>query len=96
MSDGRIVGEELLAYDRPARHRYRWLRPPAFPFSLLVSGGEGDWRFTGVNGGTRIEWDYTFELRSPLAWPVALALKAIFGRWMQRALLRPRTVLTSG
>ena len=74
---------------------YRWLKPPAFPFSLIVRHGEGDWHFSAANGGTRIDWEYTFELTSPLAWPLAAAVMLIFRRWMQRALLRARSVLTA-
>ena len=93
MTDGSVVDEELIAYERPSRHRYRWLKPPAFPFSLVVRAGEGDWRFAPAGGGTRIDWDYTFELTSPLAWPFAAALMPVFRRWMQRALQRARAVL---
>ena len=93
MTDGSVVGEELLAYERPTRHRYRWLEPPAFPFSLLVRSGEGDWRFSPTNGGTRIEWDYRFELTSPLVWPLALPVTFLFRRWMRGALLRARSLL---
>jgi uncharacterized protein YndB with AHSA1/START domain len=95
MTDGNVVEEELLAYDRPSRHSYRWLKPPAFPFSIIVRTAQGDWRFTAANGGTRIDWDYTFELTSPLALPLAAPLMMIFRRWMQRTLLRARTVLTA-
>jgi len=95
MTDGSVVEEELLAYDRPSRHRYRWLKPPAFPFSLIVRTGEGDWRFTAANGGTRIDWDYTFELTSAFALPLAAPLMIVFRRWMQRALLRACTVLAA-
>lgn len=93
MTDGDVIEEELLAYDRPSRHRYRWLKPPAFPFSLLVRNAEGDWRFTAANGGTRIEWDYTFELTSALVLPFAAPLMMVFRSWMRRTLLRARTVL---
>jgi uncharacterized protein YndB with AHSA1/START domain len=95
MTDGNVIEEELLAYDRPSRHRYHWLKPPAFPFSLIISTGEGDWHFTAADGGTRIDWDYTFELTSPVAWPIAAPLLFLFGHWMQRALLRARTVLAA-
>lgn len=95
MTDGNVVEEELLAYDRPSRHHYRWLNPPAFPFSLIVRTGEGDWRFTAANGGTRIDWTYSFELTSVFAWPLAVPLLLVFQRWMQRALLRARTVLAA-
>jgi hypothetical protein len=93
MTDGSVVREEVLAWERPSRHRYRWLDPPAFPFSLLVRSGEGDWRFAPADGGTRIEWVYTFELTSPLVSPLAAALMPVFRRWMQRALLCARSVL---
>lgn len=95
MTDGNVVEEELLTYERPSQHRYRWLKPPAFPFSLIVRTGEGDWRFTATNGGTRIDWTYSFELTSALAWPLAAPLMIVFRRWMQRALLRARTVLAA-
>jgi len=93
MTDGSVVAEEVLAYERPSRHRYRWLKPPAFPFSLVVRSGEGDWRFAPAGGGTRVDWHYSFELTSPLAWPFAAGLVLVFRRWMQSALLRARAVL---
>src|SRR5258706_1560771 len=43
MSDGAILMEDIVAYERPSRHRYRWtqgLRPPA---KFLVSAGEAEW-----------------------------------------------------
>ncbi len=94
MTDGNVVEEELLTYDRPSRHRYRWLKPPAFPFSLIVRTAEGDWRFTATDGGTRIDWDYRFELTSVLAL-LGAPLILVFQHWMQRALLRARSVLTA-
>lgn len=94
MTDGNVVEEELLAYDRPSRHRYRWLKPPAFPFSLIVRTAEGDWRFTTTSGGTRIDWDYHFELTSIFAL-LGAPLLLVFRLWMQRALLRARTVLAA-
>jgi hypothetical protein len=88
MSDGSEVLEEVLDAERPRRHRYRWLRPPAPPFNLLVRTGEGDWRFSPAGGGTRVDWTYTFDLTSPLVYPLAAAALALFRRWMQRALDR--------
>ena len=34
LTDGSIIDEEILAFDRPVRHRYRWLNPPPEPTSL--------------------------------------------------------------
>lgn len=95
MTDGNVVEEELLAYDRPSRHHYRWLKPPAFPFSLIVRTAEGDWRFTTIKGATRIEWAYSFELTSVFVWPLSMPLIFIFRHWMHRTLERARTVLAT-
>ena len=86
MTDGATIQEILLAYDRPARHQYRWLNRPPPPFSWLVRGGEGDWRFTATPSGTRIEWVYHFELTSALLIILAPPLMFFFRRWMQRGL----------
>jgi Polyketide cyclase / dehydrase and lipid transport len=86
MTDKSIIGEEVLLLERPREHRYRWLNRPAPPFSYLVKGGEASWTFHAEASGTRIRWDYTFELTSPLAYPAMLLVTAIFRRWMQQGL----------
>jgi uncharacterized protein YndB with AHSA1/START domain len=95
MTDGTTIEEVILAFDRPTRHRYRWVRPPAPPFSLLVRMGEGDWSFEPAQGGraTRLIWTYGLELTSPLAYPLALVLRAVFARWMQKNLEALRTLI---
>jgi uncharacterized protein YndB with AHSA1/START domain len=87
MTDGSVMMEEILALDRPSRHQYRWLNRPAFPFSLLVRGAEATWTFVPAGNGSRIEWRYRFELTSPLVYPLAAPVVAIFRRWMANALL---------
>jgi hypothetical protein len=93
LSDGTMVEEEVLAHERPVRHRYRWTRPPAPPLGWLVRDGEGEWAFAASPRGTRIRWSYRFELShflaSPLAWPVVL----LFRLWMSRGLTRIRDAL---
>ena len=86
LTDGTTVHEILLAYERPSRHGYRWLHPPAPPFSLLVKGAEGDWTFSSTQKGARIVWVYTFELTSPLAMVLAPPLLWCFRRWMRKGL----------
>jgi hypothetical protein len=86
-SDGSVIVEQLLELTAPERHRYRLLSGFKPPFSWLVAFAEGDWRFTPVDGGTRIDWHYRFELRSPLAWPVVFPIvRLFFGRAMQDCL----------
>lgn len=88
LTDGTTIHEVLLAYDRPSRHHYRWLKPPAPPFSWLVKCGEGDWTFSATQKGTRIVWLYHFDLTSPLARVLSPALLWFFRRWMQTGLER--------
>jgi len=88
MSDGSEVLEEVLVLDRPRRHAYRWISRPAAPLHLLVRGAEGEWRFAPTERGARVDWTYTFDLTTPLVWPLALATLQIFRLWMQRALDR--------
>lgn len=90
MSDGTTLDEHVLDHERPRRQRYRWGHPPQGPFGLLIRGAEGDWRFEPAAGGTRITWDYGFELTSPLVAPLGLLVLAIFKRWMQQGLAEVR------
>jgi hypothetical protein len=90
MSDGSSLIEEVLAFERPSRHRYRWLDPPRAPLGWLVRSGEGDWSFAPSARGTRIRWSYGFELATPLAAPFALPIVWLFRRWMARGLERVR------
>lgn len=86
MSDGSAIEEKLLALVRPRQHLYRWasgLRPP---LSLLVRWGEAEWTFRPDGAGTEVTWVYRFELRSLLAYPVALVVVRLFNTWMSRGL----------
>jgi uncharacterized protein YndB with AHSA1/START domain len=93
MTDGSVLEEEVLEVERPRVHRYRWGRGLRPPFSYLVRTGEGCWTFIETERGTDVEWLYTFQLRSPLAAPVAAAVLLLFRRWMQAGLRRMRAEL---
>jgi hypothetical protein len=86
MTDHSVLGEEVLVLDRPREHRYRWLNRPAPPFSYLVKGGEARWTFHPAGAGTRILWDYTFDLTSPVAYPAMVLVTLFFRRWMKQGL----------
>lgn len=85
LTDGTFMDEEVIAFTRPSEHSYRWLKPPPMPIGLLVRGAQGSWRFTPDPRGTRIHWQYRFELSSPLALPFALPLVAAFRSWMRKS-----------
>ncbi|SRR5260221_2106877 len=85
MTDKSTIDEEVLVYERPKKHVYRWLRAPS-PFSVLVRSGEADWTFTPDGSGTHVDWVYTFELTTPLVYPLAALVIMAFERWMARGL----------
>jgi len=86
MSDGSTMREEITVQERPRAYRYRWLNPPAAPFSLMVRGAESDWTFRPAGAGTAVDWTYTFELTTPLVYPLAVPVTWLFNRWMRAAL----------
>lgn len=95
-SDGNVLEEKLLVYDRPRAHSYA-LRGFTMPFSLLVREGRADWTFDEGEGGTatRVRWTYTFTLPTVLVWPVsALFLHTVFHGWMLGCLGRARREAT--
>lgn len=94
LTDGTTVDEEIVALTRPSLHRYRWVQPPAPPFSLLVRSALATWSFQslGAGDGTRLIWTYRFELSSPLALPAAYLLKLVFERWMRQSLAQVRAL----
>ncbi len=86
-SDGSRITEMILALERPSRHRYRLVEGFQPPFSWMVKTAEGDWLFAPVEGGTRVTWIYSFQLRSALAAPVTLPIVKLFFRRAMEACL---------
>jgi membrane protease YdiL (CAAX protease family)/uncharacterized protein YndB with AHSA1/START domain len=92
-ADATVVSERITAFERPRRQSYRIERGLRPPFSLFVRGGEGHWTFAPDGDETHVEWRFCFELRSPLAWPIVVPLRAAFRRAMEEALGRARESL---
>jgi hypothetical protein len=90
LTDGSVLIEEILEHDVPTRHRYKWTGGLKPPISWLLSSGEGAWTFSEVADGTRIEWSYDFELRTPLAYAIVPPMSALFRRYQKKALARIR------
>jgi hypothetical protein len=93
MTDGTTMHEEVIVVlpptaASPGRHEYRWAHAPAPPFSLLIKGAHAVWTFRAEREGTRVDWYYTFDLTTPLAYVLAAPAIALFRRWMDRALGR--------
>jgi hypothetical protein len=86
LSDGAVLEEHVVVFDRPTRHVYRWDRGLRAPGKFITRAGEADWTFSEQRGGTRIDWTYTFDLTTPLVYPAALVMRGQFGRWMEQQL----------
>lgn len=95
LTDGSAL-DELVTFDPPRAHRYRWRQPPPGPLALLVRDAAAEWTFAEAHGGTDVAWTYRFALRSLLAWPLAVAVLALFRRWMQRGLSETRRAIDGG
>lgn len=93
LTDGTTMDEEVVVFERPREHTYRWLKSPPMPIGLIVRGAEGSWRFEPDPRGTRIHWRYRFQLSSPLALPFALPLIAAFRAWMKKSLVCVQVLL---
>jgi Polyketide cyclase / dehydrase and lipid transport len=86
LTDGAVIDEDVVAFDRPTRHTYRWTGGLRAPARFLVRGGEGDWTFVEHSGKTRIDWNYAFDLTTPLVYPAAILMLGQFRRWMEQQL----------
>jgi hypothetical protein len=95
LTDGSVLEETILDHVPPSRHRYRWSKGLKGPFALLVRSATGTWDYTEVEGGTRVDWTYVFELKSPLAYPFALPIMPLFRAWQKQALESIRRELTT-
>lgn len=95
LTDGSVLEEVILDYTPPSRHRYRWTKGLKGPFALLVRSGTGCWDYSEVPGGTRVDWSYVFELKSPLAYPLALLIMPLFKSWLAQSLESIRSELAA-
>ena len=86
LTDGSVLDEVILEYSPPYAHSYRWSEGLNGPFALLVRNGTGTWGFAEVEGGTLVDWGYEFELKSALAYPVALPVMPVFRAWLKQGL----------
>jgi len=86
LTDGSELDELILEYAPSTLHSYRWTDGLKGPFAFLVRNGTGTWKFSEVQGGTQIDWGYEFELKSPLAYPLALPIMPLFRGWLKQSL----------
>jgi len=76
-ADGSVLHERITELTPPLRHAYTLdgFRPP---FSWLVRHGEALWSIAPALAGSSVRWNYRFTLTTPLVWPLAKPLLALF------------------
>lgn len=55
-------------------------------FGPLVAGAHAEWRFSAVDGGTRIEWTYVFHAKPGRAFIVVPIVRLFWAPYMRRVL----------
>ena len=85
-ADGSTLQERMIALVRPRTQEYELFEGFTPPFSWLIHRARGRWDFRETPDGTHIRWDFDFELRTLLAWPVVFFLSFFFAAAMRRAL----------
>jgi hypothetical protein len=85
LSDGGHVIETITDTENPGLFGYE-LSDFQKLFGALVTGARSEWRFTAVDGGTRIQWTYTFFGKPGRGWIVGIIVSSLWGPYMRRVL----------
>ncbi|HEY9811818.1 MAG TPA: SRPBCC family protein [Halomicronema sp.] len=89
-SDNSIIDEEIIILKKPTKQTYQLVKGFKPPFSFLVKKGGGDWTFSPIANTpklTFLNWEFYFELTSPLAYPImAFIMSAYFQKAQQLCL----------
>lgn len=73
-TDNSVIDEEIIDFTRPHQHSYRLISGFKPPFSWLVTTGGGTWTFSNSDQGTIVDWQFYFQLRSIVAYPIMTKL----------------------
>lgn len=82
-TDGSTHRERVLRSERPSRYEIA-IDQFSSPFRFVVREAREDVRFVSENGKTRIVRRFTFFPRNALAVPIALVIRGLFRRAVQR------------
>ncbi|MCB8840249.1 SRPBCC family protein [Aurantimonas sp. VKM B-3413] len=82
LADGSTLSEGLTHYDRPSCFAYR-VSDPSFALKHLMTQARGEFWFEPADGGTKVEWTYTFQARNGLVGlPLRLFVKSQWKGYM--------------
>jgi hypothetical protein len=85
LADGGWVIETTKVVERPYFFAYE-LTDFQKLFGVLVDHARAEWTFTAVDGGTRIDWTYTFFPKPRGGAAVALIVRLFWSRYMTSVL----------
>lgn len=85
LADGGWVVETTMVVERPGFFAYE-LTDFQKLFGILVDHARAEWTFTRVDGGTRIDWTYTFFPKPRGSVAVGLIVSLFWSRYMTRVL----------
>jgi hypothetical protein len=87
LEGGGRLHEQITAFTRPSSFAYQIDEFEGTALRTFARRASGNWVFTEVEGGTRIEWTYAFEPRACVARPVLAVFASTFYRgYMKQAL----------
>jgi hypothetical protein len=82
-ADGSVIHQQVVTMQRPTLQEFALTGGFKPPFSWLVRGGGGTWRFRKSEQGCVVRWQVYFDLRSILAFlPIKLLLERFYRQAM--------------
>jgi hypothetical protein len=73
-SDRSQITEQIISLQRPTLQAYKLQHGFKPPFAWLVHSASGQWMYDAIDSGTRIIWQFEFEMQHLLAYIVFLAM----------------------
>lgn len=67
-SDGSSIEEAIVSLKRPDTQEYKLVKGFKPPFSWLVRTASGKWSYETLEAGTRVTWNFYFEIPNILAY----------------------------
>ncbi len=81
LADGSTTKEQLIQFKQPEYFSYDvWDFNNPIIKTLADRGAKGEWRFTTVEGGTKVQWTYTFYTSNPLSKAALYLMVDLFWR----------------
>ena len=84
-TDGSVLTDEIMEFERGKKQAYKVTGFKA-PNSFIIDYCFSEWLFAPLEKGSEIKWEFTFVLKSSLAFPIAMIIKYFMGKAQQNCL----------